>query len=51
MAPFLCVKVRVNPEILPSASDKAKLLGWNFSKNLNLMTQVSLNLLSLLDLI
>ena len=36
MAPFLRVKVRVNPEVLPSASDKAKLLGGNFSKNLNL---------------
>ena len=42
------------PEVLPSASDKAKLFAENFSLNSNLdqlMTQVSLYLLSLLELI
>ena len=39
------------PEVLSSAFDKAKLFAENFSKNLILMTQVSLYLFSLLELI
>ena len=39
------------PEVLPSATDKAKLFAKNFSKNSNLMTLVSLYLFSLLQLI
>ena len=39
------------PEVLSSASDKAKLFAENFSMNSNLMTQVSLYLFSLLELI
>ena len=37
-------------EVLSTASDKAKLLSENFSKNSNLDDQVSLYLLSLLEL-
>ena len=40
-----------SPEELPSASDKPKLFAENFSKNSILMTQVSLYLFSLLELI
>ena len=39
------------PEVLSSASNKAKLFAENFSKTLILMTQVSLYLFSLLELI
>ena len=39
------------PEVLSSASDKAKLFAKNFSKNLNLDTLVSLYLFSVLELI
>ena len=39
------------PEVSSSTSDKAKLFAENFSKNSNLMTQVSLYLFSLLELI
>ena len=39
------------PEVLSSASDKAKLFAENFSKNSYLMTQVSPYLFSLLELI
>ena len=39
------------PEVLSCASDKAKLFAENFSKNSNLMTQVSLYLFSLEELI
>ena len=39
------------PEVLSSASDKAKLFAKNLSKNSNLMTLVSLYLFSLLELI
>ena len=38
-------------EVLSSVSDKAKLFPENFSMNSNLMTQVSLYLFSLLELI
>ena len=40
-----------SPEVLSSASNKAKLFAENFSKNSNLMTQVSLYLFFLLELI
>ena len=39
------------PEVLSSASDKAKLFAKNFLKNSNLMTRESLCLFSLLELI
>ena len=38
-------------EVLSSGSDKAQLFGENFSKNFYLMTQVSLYLFSLLELL
>ena len=40
-----------DPEVLPSATDKAKLFAETFSKNSVLMNQLSLYLFSLLELI